>query len=315
MKRTFLVLPLAIFTGLSSCKKEEIVVPTVNVVTFSPSGSPSLFDIQFTSNDTGFIAASAGQVLRTTNGGTTWIPFEAATPDYEIKFISMVNSVIGYASGRNAFGRQLYKTTDGGTTWTVLSSSYDFEELEFADANNGFMIHIGMLYKTTTGGTYWSLANSFSNVDDPENLVFVSKDTGFVRDRSGLFYFTHDGGANWQSNQASSGFVAFVKDGRNSGYGFSANSVYYTSDRGATWESRGTMDQNYPVYSFGAKGSVVVYAGDDALVLSKDGGSTLTYYYDQKGESIMDNLIKSAVTPDQKIFCISNSGKVYKITF
>ncbi|CAN5916050.1 hypothetical protein BH11BAC7_BH11BAC7_24930 [soil metagenome] len=317
MKPHYFLFFLLIITVVS-CKKDEPYVPSVNVFSYTPAGGAILNDIVFTGSDTGYVSCSNGMVLKTINGGTSWVAIQAAATDISLQFLSFVNSRIGFASGGNAFGEKLYKTTDAGTTWTLLGSNFDYDEIEFVDQNIGYMLNLDQLYKTTNGGTMWTMINPLNSFDYPENVVFLSKDTGFVRDRQGFFYWTTNGGTTFSVNSnssASSQFISFNKTGRKSGAAFTLTSAYTTSDAGVTWTSHGSWDHNYEAYAFSGRGNNFVVSGDQVLVLSKDGGNTFTNYYNQEGITVQDNLKKNTVTPDGKIFCIGELGHIYRITF
>jgi photosystem II stability/assembly factor-like uncharacterized protein len=86
---------------------------------------PVLYDIRFTSEQTGWIAGEFGHLLKTTDGGQTWTPHQASlmTPESGITdpmdlptFFGefMISDQEGFAAGIDG---KIARTKDGGTTW------------------------------------------------------------------------------------------------------------------------------------------------------------------------------------------------------
>jgi photosystem II stability/assembly factor-like uncharacterized protein len=96
----------------------------------------------------------------------------------------------------------LYVTTDGGATWTPrkLPSMPIRGELNFIDANTGWMTDGKQIYATRDGGQNWTSVGQLPISGD--NLVggvdFVDANNGWVTDGKQL-YVTHDGGKTWSA--------------------------------------------------------------------------------------------------------------------
>ena len=144
----------------------------------SPLGSHGLGRIQFVSSTEGWISASNGQLLHTTNSGATWSVVTASGNDTVAvltdpsRAMSFGNSTTGWLIGSlGSFdapnGAVLYNTTNGGTTWSrqLLASWSMGLIVQFVDANNGWAlvgnggfnsITSAALMHTTNGGATWS---------------------------------------------------------------------------------------------------------------------------------------------------------------
>lgn len=181
------------------------------------------------------LGASAGsegvQVLRTTDGGTTWAtvsrtdsaqPGPGGLPLSGIKTgISFRDSVTGWVTAAGAGPdnvSRLYETIDGGRTWLR-------QRLSFPPS---FRQVVPVLYPprffTALGGLL--------------PVILTMQDTHSAID----FYATHDGGATWSSTAALPYIAAkasprwdFVD--RNHGWVAVGASLYSTSDGGYTWNS------------------------------------------------------------------------------
>jgi photosystem II stability/assembly factor-like uncharacterized protein len=94
--------------------------------------------LYFLNNQQGFATfRNSNDLLRTTDGGTTWTTVTLPRPAsyFDIQFI---NASLGYICG----GPYVLKTTNGGQTWAidVEASGGDFIELHFLDANHGWAV-------------------------------------------------------------------------------------------------------------------------------------------------------------------------------
>ncbi len=84
-----------------------------------------------------FLADNAGEIFKSTDGGTTFT-LVIKFPVRQRMFVDLhfVNDIVGYASCNNC----IYKTTDGGLTWNkeVVLSNAVLAELHFTDENHGW---------------------------------------------------------------------------------------------------------------------------------------------------------------------------------
>jgi photosystem II stability/assembly factor-like uncharacterized protein len=68
----------------------------------------------------------------------------------------------------SSYSGYIYKSTDGGNTFTFLtklntSSSYLFSDIEFVDANTGYISVGNRIFKTTDAGATWTMVVSIAN--------------------------------------------------------------------------------------------------------------------------------------------------------
>ncbi|KAF0129872.1 MAG: hypothetical protein FD155_2116 [Bacteroidetes bacterium] len=149
--------------------------------TLNPLPTPnSIHQVEFISQDTGFITGGNSTFLGTTDGGLSW-----KSVPYPIEGVQL--------SSLNFFGKNLgilvswshiYITTDGGNSWT-----YKKKQLN-GDYTNSFFINdtIGWLCgtyqivtKTTDGGLTWqTLSNNISGAMHYFDIEFATENTGYV---------------------------------------------------------------------------------------------------------------------------------------
>jgi photosystem II stability/assembly factor-like uncharacterized protein len=121
-----------------------------------------LYDVTFTNDTTGFIAAPYGTILKTTDGGSNWISKELGTENSIWYSIENVGTDTIYACGSNG---SMASSFDAGQTWDIdtLMSMLSFKTMEIFDDGIGYCIALGgFVYKTSDYGASWTQVPSFS---------------------------------------------------------------------------------------------------------------------------------------------------------
>lgn len=146
-------------------------------------------DASFTDANIGTIVGSSGKIIKTTNGGTSWIN-QTIGVSRTLFGVCFTNSNNGVAVG--SYGT-IVKTTDGGNTWIQISSgtTEEFKAVSFTDSNTGTVVGgDGIILKTTDGGASWnnqSISTEKSSIDD---VHFVDSQNGWIVTGSGRIYRT-----------------------------------------------------------------------------------------------------------------------------
>ena len=152
-----------------------------------------LIDLHFFSPDTGFIVGltdadhnqSRGIVLKTTDGGETWMPVHISSRLGEWAWkIHFPSKTVGYVSLQRNYESPIYflKTVDGGATWDemlFMNDYYFIQGIGFIDENLGWMGGNSSYptFVTTDGGHNWSSADFGSRVN---RLDFINNNIGFA---------------------------------------------------------------------------------------------------------------------------------------
>jgi photosystem II stability/assembly factor-like uncharacterized protein len=153
--------------------------------------------MEFTSVDTGCMAGYNGDIIKTTDGGNTWMP-QGDFPGVYFYDICFPTKNKGFACGWSA----IYQTTDAGLHWDILySGSLGFSRIVFTDPQNGYALakygyndSWGVLFKTEDGGTTWSDKQINLTGYSLNDLCFKDADTGFVVGQNGVILKTSNGG-------------------------------------------------------------------------------------------------------------------------
>jgi photosystem II stability/assembly factor-like uncharacterized protein len=230
--------PLTTQTSMGS--SPSTTAPSL-AVTRLPSATPTLIppalpvlaapvlariDFQDENNGWGVAVNDGGHVLRTVDGGETWLN---ATPpgSGRIGFstnLAVLNSstVWVLVPDTDFFSGTLYRTKDGGVTWTSNPVPFGGGFLQFLDTRTGRVLadrgardgsEAVELFQTTDGGATWVSVfhNDPSQAGSSDSLplggikngmTFLTASTGWVTGsipQAGEVYFygTRDGGVTW----------------------------------------------------------------------------------------------------------------------
>jgi len=199
---------------------------------------PALWGVFFTDYNTGYAVGSNGTIIKTTNGGQNWSPlnsgvsvllkdvfFVNSNTGYAVGYDKVIKTIDGGSTwvdktditwtyntvyfvdantGYVGTGHNIRKTINGGDTWTDLTvgnPGYNWNSIQFVNASTGYACGSningdGIIYKTTDGGTNWSPQN-IGTVPALTSLSFINAMEGCAIGTPGVFLKTTDGGLNW----------------------------------------------------------------------------------------------------------------------
>ncbi len=118
-------------------------------------GAASLFyDVSFADSAAGWAVGQPGAILRTTDGGSTWIQ-QASHTGGVLYAAAAISQAECWAVGQNGL---VLHTTDGGTTWSsrTLGPGWNFRAVRFINRQNGWAAGDELLYRTTDAGATWT---------------------------------------------------------------------------------------------------------------------------------------------------------------
>ena len=223
--------------------------------------------------DGGGVLNSGGNILKTTDGGTTWASNWSGAFEGLIS-ITFPNINTGFAVGRNGV---ILKTTDSGSNWTALSSgtTYNLNSVFFSDNNLGYVVgQAGTILKTIDGGLSWIKVDNYNtSYNNLNSIRFTNINTGYIAGDNGTILKTTDGGTIWVTQSANPFYdisSIFFTDA-NIGYAVARKWANYqgtilkTNNGGITWNEIWTGEYkklNSVFFSDANNGYVVGDNGD-----------------------------------------------------
>lgn len=194
--------------------------------TYIKTNHPTLDDIYFTDNNTGYTVYSSG-LLQTTDGGVSWnvvSPVNGLTlvsNDYNTNFF--ISSSAGWISN----GRAVYKISGNINTWikSTFSGTAPVGFVTSLYATSASAVYAGCndgrIFKSTDGGANFSPLPGFADSASTYlDLNFVDASNGYASSRKRI-YKTTDGGSSWTPvvSLGESSFVEIHFTDANHGWG------------------------------------------------------------------------------------------------
>jgi photosystem II stability/assembly factor-like uncharacterized protein len=208
--------------------------------------------IHFINEQTGYALSydtfiGVSQLVKTTNGGTTWIPVGM---DHCVSyFFTSENTVFG-----TAFPGKIYKSTDAGVTYvnyTTTVTEADLRDVHFADETTGYAVghyydnsglNYGQVLKTTDAGESWQIIDN-GQFEHLVSVYFTDVNVGYISGWNGKIYKTTNGGQFWDNLLNIPGTtlrdITFVNEntGFVAGEYIGTGSILKTTDGGISWNS------------------------------------------------------------------------------
>jgi len=172
--------------------------------TFLPVANPStghLRSLVRVSGTTLSAAGDLGQVLRSTDHGATWQLLGNPAPGRDIVDQAWRTPSHGYVVG----SLLLRQTTDGGATWTTVPGTTENNffpgDIQFLDAQSGWICVDFTTYRTTNGGASWFERHGplgSSPIYQEEAVIVDASRRFIVTEAEGAeIWRTEDDGLHW----------------------------------------------------------------------------------------------------------------------
>jgi photosystem II stability/assembly factor-like uncharacterized protein len=242
-----------------------------------------LSDVCFIDTYTGTAVGTAGTIIRTTDGGTTWEIQSSGTAN-SLSGVSFTDANNGTAIGQSG---TIVRTTDGGTTWVSQASgtTNNLYGVSFTDASTGTAVGFsGTILRTTDGGSTW-VSQVSGTTETLNDVCFTDANHGTAVGWM-IILHTTDGGQTWSSYPLSPGQdlqgVSFpdATNGFAVGYDQGAANwslVLHTTNGGTTWTSQNAPIGGYLLdVSFSDANNGTAIDMDGEIMHTINGGTTWT---------------------------------------
>jgi photosystem II stability/assembly factor-like uncharacterized protein len=228
---------------------------TWSVAWSSTTSGTGVTALYFFNVDTGFAGTQGGNLMKTTDGGTTWSstdfdPLNDQGDINDLQFHDADNGVLITAYNG------IYRTTDGGDTWDQATTSPSMGQfaLCYVDATTLFSCgNSQSIFKSADGGDTWTSSQSGTSMNINLGIDFLDADHGMVTSEEGQYFATTDGGATWTSHAipGQSGLMRGVVmlDLDNIFVCATPGQVFRTMDGGTTWQDDSGMDFDPSYYT------------------------------------------------------------------
>ena len=241
-----------------------------------------LYGVHFVDAKHGWAVGTAGTVLSTTDGGTTWIASSVSKDT-----LTQVNFTTPNNGWLTTIG-QVHYTASGGATWNVQhqirsqSKPPGILDLHFVSKTEGWAVGgKGTVLWTENGGGHWE---SFLDLSDKHlwGVHFVDPEHGWIVGEEGEVLHTQDGGKRWvrQRSDAEQPLFAVYFTSPTHGWIVGTNGlILHSTDGGRTWvRQKSPVNQNLRDVAFHdeKRGWAV---GEKGLILHTiDGGNVWNRY-------------------------------------
>ena len=247
--------------------------PAAAPITWQPQASGvtvRLRGVSAVSAEVAWASGAAGTVLRTTDGGRTWVrrivPGAEALDFRDVDAVDAATAVVLSIGPGDA--SRIYQTSDGGATWTERFRNADpdafFDAIAFADATHGAAVSDSVagrfVIRLTTDGGAWTpvpadrlppaLPGEGAFAASGTNVTMAGRDHIWIGTTAARVLRSSDGGRSWSvhptplaTGEATGIFsIAFRDDrvgvvvgGNYQREGEAVDNAAITSDGGATW--------------------------------------------------------------------------------
>lgn len=240
----------------------------------NPITTKNLWAISFGNQNNGIVVGEKGTIIKTTNGGATWVLQTSGTTAsfYGVSFSDANNGLIVGSGGK------IFRTTNGGTTWDeqVSGITNNLISVSFIDAKYGTAVGVGgIIIRTTDGGVTWTKQTS-GTTKWLNNVYFNDANNGTIVGIGALLKTTN-GGAIWSSYSigASEYLMSVSFSDLNNGtiVGYNGR-ILRTTNGGTSWTQQvsGTSLKLFSVYFTDANNGTAV--GENGTILRTNDGGT-----------------------------------------
>jgi photosystem II stability/assembly factor-like uncharacterized protein len=292
----------------------------------------TLWSISAVDNDNVWTCASGQNILRTTDGGNTWINAGVSVPPpYGIEstiFAVDANTALFACYAGNPTVTYVYKTTNAGTNWNLVFTQQNgfITCIWMKTAQQGFMVGWPTggrwsLWRTSNGGnnwdstglyiqesnsTYWSFENS---------ICYLGSNIWFGARGKGIYHSTDDGNT-WRLQDLTSGGFPYPSaiwfNDVNTGFSSGSLNIIKTVNGGNNWTAVGNQTGTDAVRGITAQGNECWYVRDydPNIYYSSNSGDNWSVQFTSSSNVGFKHITKAR--NGNCLWAVNISGNIYK---
>jgi len=255
-----------------------LIVLAVYIQNVSSQSTVNEHSIKFLNTSVATIVGEDGVILKTTDGGTSWVEQNSGITNVFYGYDHLDNNS-SIAAGENGI---TVKSVDGGNTWSIIASGSLEHLRDVAIVSSTVVLACGdngTLIRSDDFGENWTsvLSGITENLND---LNFIDANTGLAVGEGGTMLKTEDGGMTWRVINTAETYGDYnaiaVRSALNLIVVGDDGGIFHSSDAGETWYApiviMGPIKANDVVFFTEDNGIMVC---DNGLILrSMDGGQT-----------------------------------------
>jgi photosystem II stability/assembly factor-like uncharacterized protein len=251
-------------------------------------------------NNVVWIGGTRGDVLRTTNGGNTWVSVGGgALGSATVSAVEALDPMKAFVSTYSASTGRIFRTTNAGASWSpVLSQSgVAIGGIQMKTALEGYAVGTPeggkwKVYKTSNGGSSWDSLTT-GPVEDSVTILGINYygpffmrprgvqligDTLWFGSPSGIVYRSTNLGAAWSVGAAISYLTALHFNSSSSGIAGSGidGVTSSTVNGGTSWDSAGVA-WTRPITSISGSGTEFWATTGSGIAYSNNNGMSWSF--------------------------------------
>jgi len=266
----------------------------------------------FVSALVGFSCGKNGVILKSTDGGTTWVQTDSSNENilYNISFYDNLNGIIVGEKG------VILITNNGGQSWQEIktgssASLFDFQYLP----GTSIVVAVGAngtILRSEDGGNNWNRVQSLVN-KLLYSVKFVNDNDGYIVGWDGEVLQSNDKGRSWNKvDKFTTNYLRSV-DFVNKDIGFivgGGGEIYKTTNSGSSWKQipSNTISGLIKVKFIDEKNGFILGNKGEILTTSDSGENWI------ESSSGIFSTLKSVEKNGDTIFIAGNNGIILKNT-
>lgn len=168
-------------------------------ITHSGMNDVELLAVQMIDTQLAFVVGDSGTILRSNDGGVSWLAQESGTK-LSLGSVSFSSTTVGTAVGDSGI---ILRTTDAGQSWHRQSSGVNvfLTSVSFSDANHGWAVgDSATILATVDGGEHWmnQSVDTLTHIDWLSCVVAHDAQKAWATGMGGAILRTTDGGFSWE---------------------------------------------------------------------------------------------------------------------